>query len=80
MMKFKSVTFEDSLFKNCVFEDITSLNTYFRNCTFVNTTFYNTGNRSIKTLNIHCSSACSYLTFIISGFLIRHTIISLVEH
>lgn len=43
MMKFKSVTFEDSLFKNCVFEDITSLNTYFRNCTFVNTTFYNTG-------------------------------------
>ncbi|XP_050770719.1 synaptic vesicle glycoprotein 2C-like [Gymnogyps californianus] len=42
MMKFKSVTFEDSLFKNCVFEDITSLNSYFRNCTFVNTTFYNT--------------------------------------
>ncbi|NWT82094.1 SV2C protein, partial [Lanius ludovicianus] len=42
MMKFKSVTFEDSLFKNCVFEDITSLNTYFRNCTFINTTFYNT--------------------------------------
>ncbi|NWU68263.1 SV2C protein, partial [Pterocles burchelli] len=42
MMKFKSVTFEDSLFKNCVFEDVTSLNTYFRNCTFVNTTFYNT--------------------------------------
>ncbi|NXE24429.1 SV2C protein, partial [Ardeotis kori] len=42
MMKFKSVTFEDSLFKNCVFEDITSLNTYFRNCTFVNTTFHNT--------------------------------------
>ncbi|KAM6187220.1 synaptic vesicle glycoprotein 2C [Sarcoramphus papa] len=42
MMKFKSVTFEDSLFKNCVFEDITSLNTYFRNCTFVNSTFYNT--------------------------------------
>ncbi|KFU95626.1 Synaptic vesicle glycoprotein 2C [Chaetura pelagica] len=42
MMKFKSVTFEDSLFKNCVFEDITSLNTYFRNCTFVNTSFNNT--------------------------------------
>ncbi|XP_069631684.1 synaptic vesicle glycoprotein 2C-like [Haliaeetus albicilla] len=42
MMKFKSVTFEDSLFKNCVFEDITSLNSYFRNCTFVNTAFYNT--------------------------------------
>ncbi|NWW78695.1 SV2C protein, partial [Climacteris rufus] len=42
MMKFKSVTFEDSLFKNCMFEDITSLNTYFRNCTFVNTTFTNT--------------------------------------
>ncbi|KAM6228421.1 synaptic vesicle glycoprotein 2C-like [Spheniscus humboldti] len=42
MMKFKSVTFEDSHFKNCVFEDITSMNTYFRNCTFVNTTFYNT--------------------------------------
>ncbi|XP_065262649.1 synaptic vesicle glycoprotein 2C isoform X3 [Emys orbicularis] len=43
MMKFKSVTFEDSLFKNCLFEDITSVSTYFRNCTFVDTNFSSTG-------------------------------------
>ncbi|XP_072715506.1 synaptic vesicle glycoprotein 2C [Ciconia boyciana] len=58
MMKFKSVTFEDSLFKNCVFEDITSLNTYFRNCTFVNTTFYNTDLEQYKFVNselINCT-------------------------
>ncbi|XP_005288341.1 synaptic vesicle glycoprotein 2C isoform X1 [Trachemys scripta elegans] len=42
MMKFKSVTFEDSLFKNCLFEDITSVSTYFRNCTFVDTNFSST--------------------------------------
>ncbi|XP_044877319.1 synaptic vesicle glycoprotein 2C isoform X2 [Mauremys mutica] len=42
MMKFKSVTFEDSLFKNCLFEDITSVSTYFRNCTFVETNFSST--------------------------------------
>ncbi|XP_067838258.1 synaptic vesicle glycoprotein 2Ca isoform X4 [Heptranchias perlo] len=42
-MKFKAVTFEDSLFKNCYFEDVTSLTTYFRNCTFIETLFYNTG-------------------------------------
>ncbi|XP_041042375.1 synaptic vesicle glycoprotein 2Ca isoform X3 [Carcharodon carcharias] len=41
-MKFKAVTFEDSLFKNCYFEDVTSLTTYFRNCTFIETLFYNT--------------------------------------
>ncbi|NXY78007.1 SV2C protein, partial [Glareola pratincola] len=45
---FKSVTFEDSLFKNCVFEDITSLNSYFRNRTSVNTTFYNTDFKQYK--------------------------------
>ncbi|CAN8220306.1 unnamed protein product [Coccothraustes coccothraustes] len=58
MMKFKSVTFEDSLFKNCVFEDITSLNTYFRNCTFVNTTFYNTDLEQYKFIDselINCT-------------------------
>ncbi|XP_078071565.1 synaptic vesicle glycoprotein 2Ca isoform X4 [Mustelus asterias] len=43
IMKFKAVTFEDSLFKNCYFEDVTSLTTYFRNCTFNETIFYNTG-------------------------------------
>ncbi|XP_060699728.1 synaptic vesicle glycoprotein 2Ca isoform X3 [Hemiscyllium ocellatum] len=43
IMKFKAVTFEDSLFKNCYFEDVTSLSTYFRNCTFNETLFYNTG-------------------------------------
>lgn len=43
MMKFKAVTFEDTLFKYCSFEDVTSLNTYFRNCTFVQTSFFNTG-------------------------------------
>ncbi|XP_059830505.1 synaptic vesicle glycoprotein 2Ca isoform X6 [Hypanus sabinus] len=43
IMKFKAVTFEDSLFKNCYFEDVTSLSTYFKNCTFTETLFYNTG-------------------------------------
>ncbi|XP_062905352.1 synaptic vesicle glycoprotein 2Ca [Mobula hypostoma] len=42
IMKFKAVTFEDSLFKNCYFEDVTSLSTYFKNCTFTETLFYNT--------------------------------------
>lgn len=42
-MKFKSVTFKDSLFKACVFEDVTSVNTYFKNCTFIDTLFDNTG-------------------------------------
>lgn len=61
MMKFKSVTFEDSLFKNCVFEDITSLNTYFRNCTFVNTTFYNTG---IMRKKAEYSFSCVFSSYI----------------
>ncbi|XP_066472753.1 synaptic vesicle glycoprotein 2C isoform X2 [Tiliqua scincoides] len=47
MMKFKAVTFEDTLFKYCSFEDVTSLNTYFRNCTFVQTSFFNTGGSMI---------------------------------
>uniref|UniRef100_A0A8D0HEQ9 Synaptic vesicle glycoprotein 2C n=1 Tax=Sphenodon punctatus TaxID=8508 RepID=A0A8D0HEQ9_SPHPU len=58
MMKFKSVTFEDSLFKNCFFEDITSLSTYFRNCTFVETTFYNTDLEQYKfvdTVFVNCT-------------------------
>ncbi|KAM4710252.1 synaptic vesicle glycoprotein 2C [Discoglossus pictus] len=41
-MKFKAVTFQNSLFERCYFEDVTSLNTYFRNCTFVDTHFFNT--------------------------------------
>ncbi|NXL21456.1 SV2C protein, partial [Setophaga kirtlandii] len=68
MMKFKSVTFEDSLFKNCVFEDITSLNTYFRNCTFVNTTFYNTGMRnSLKCPLVSCMFSSYIYNFWISN-------------
>nr|XP_056704236.1 synaptic vesicle glycoprotein 2C isoform X2 [Euleptes europaea] len=47
MMKFKSVTFEDTLFKNCYFEDVTTLSTYFRNCTFMDTKFFNTGGSMI---------------------------------
>lgn len=42
-IKFKSVTFKDSVFKNCTFEDVTSVNTYFKNCTFIDTVFDNTG-------------------------------------
>ncbi|XP_003216299.1 synaptic vesicle glycoprotein 2C [Anolis carolinensis] len=42
MMKFKAVTFQDTLFKSCNFEDVTTLNTYFRNCIFVETTFFST--------------------------------------
>ncbi|KAK3523655.1 hypothetical protein QTP70_006718 [Hemibagrus guttatus] len=41
-MKFKSVTFKDSIFQNCFFEDVTSLGTYFKNCTILDTFFYNT--------------------------------------
>ncbi|XP_048359946.1 synaptic vesicle glycoprotein 2C isoform X3 [Sphaerodactylus townsendi] len=47
MMKFKSVTFEDTLFKNCYFEDVTTLSTYFRNCTFMDTKFFNAGGSMI---------------------------------
>lgn len=68
MMKFKSVTFEDSLFKNCVFEDITSLNTYFRNCTFINTTFYNTGmGKSLKCPLVSCMFSSYIYNFWISN-------------
>nr|XP_060617624.1 synaptic vesicle glycoprotein 2C [Anolis sagrei ordinatus] len=42
MMKFKAVTFQDTLFKSCNFEDVTTLNTYFRNCIFLETTFFST--------------------------------------
>ncbi|XP_004678256.1 PREDICTED: synaptic vesicle glycoprotein 2C [Condylura cristata] len=41
-VKFKSVTFKDSVFKACTFEDVTSVNTYFKNCTFIDTVFDNT--------------------------------------
>ncbi|TSK72162.1 Synaptic vesicle glycoprotein 2C [Bagarius yarrelli] len=41
-MKFKSVTFKDSIFQNCFFEDVTSLGTFFKNCTILDTFFYNT--------------------------------------
>uniref|UniRef100_A0A667WPD4 Synaptic vesicle glycoprotein 2Ba n=1 Tax=Myripristis murdjan TaxID=586833 RepID=A0A667WPD4_9TELE len=41
-IEIKSVTFEDSLFENCLFEDIRSTNTFFENCTIKNTVFYNT--------------------------------------
>ncbi|XP_029442079.1 synaptic vesicle glycoprotein 2C [Rhinatrema bivittatum] len=59
MMKFKSVTFRDSIFKNCLFEDTTSYNTYFRNCTFIETQFYNTDFEKYKFVDsklINCSS------------------------
>ena len=46
-VKFKSVTFKDSVFKSCTFEDVTSVNTYFKNCTFIDTTFDNTGRSSM---------------------------------
>lgn len=42
-VKFKSVTFKDSMFKSCTFEDVTSVNTYFKNCTFIDTVFDYTG-------------------------------------
>ncbi|XP_014653191.1 PREDICTED: synaptic vesicle glycoprotein 2C [Ceratotherium simum simum] len=41
-VKFKSVTFKDSVFKSCTFEDVTSVNTYFKNCTFIDTVFDHT--------------------------------------
>ncbi|XP_049504845.1 synaptic vesicle glycoprotein 2C [Panthera uncia] len=41
-IKFKSVTFKDSVFKECTFKDVTSVNTYFKNCTFIDTVFDNT--------------------------------------
>ncbi|XP_067838255.1 synaptic vesicle glycoprotein 2Ca isoform X1 [Heptranchias perlo] len=65
-MKFKAVTFEDSLFKNCYFEDVTSLTTYFRNCTFIETLFYNTDLEEskfidcqfINTTSLHNKQGC----------------------
>ncbi|XP_060091815.1 synaptic vesicle glycoprotein 2C isoform X2 [Heteronotia binoei] len=66
MMKFKSVTFEDTLFKNCYFEDVTTLSTYFRNCTFMDTKFLNTdlepykysGSRFINCTFEHNKTGC----------------------
>lgn len=42
-IRFKSITFENSVFKSCTFEDVTSVNTYFKNCTFIETVFNKTG-------------------------------------
>ncbi|XP_054842983.1 synaptic vesicle glycoprotein 2C isoform X2 [Eublepharis macularius] len=66
MMKFKSVTFEDTLFKSCYFEDVTTLSTYFRNCTFMDTKFFNTdlepykysGSRFINCTFEHNKTGC----------------------
>nr|XP_034988073.1 synaptic vesicle glycoprotein 2B [Zootoca vivipara] len=41
-MKFRDVTFEDSVFEECYFEDVTSSETFFRNCTIIKTVFFNT--------------------------------------
>ncbi|XP_068821773.1 synaptic vesicle glycoprotein 2C isoform X2 [Capricornis sumatraensis] len=42
-IRFKSITFKNSVFKSCTFEDVTSVNTYFKNCTFIETVFNKTG-------------------------------------
>uniref|UniRef100_A0A8C1Y0C2 Synaptic vesicle glycoprotein 2C n=1 Tax=Cyprinus carpio TaxID=7962 RepID=A0A8C1Y0C2_CYPCA len=41
-MKFKSVTFIDSIFQSCYFEDISSIGSFFKNCTIIEAFFYNT--------------------------------------
>uniref|UniRef100_H2ZU71 Synaptic vesicle glycoprotein 2C n=1 Tax=Latimeria chalumnae TaxID=7897 RepID=H2ZU71_LATCH len=69
-MKFKSVTFEDSLFQNCSFSNVTSLNTYFKNCTFISTFFYNTDLEQYKFMDseftnvtfLHSKTGCQ-ITF-----------------
>jgi len=43
-MKFKSVTFINSTFQNCLFKHVTSVGSFFRDCTFIDAVFYNTGN------------------------------------
>uniref|UniRef100_A0A8D0BJK2 Synaptic vesicle glycoprotein 2C n=1 Tax=Salvator merianae TaxID=96440 RepID=A0A8D0BJK2_SALMN len=66
MMKFKAVTFQDSLFSMCEFETVTTVNTYFRNCTFVKTTFFDTdiepykypGSKFINCTFIHNKTGC----------------------
>ncbi|XP_033020169.1 synaptic vesicle glycoprotein 2C [Lacerta agilis] len=66
MMKFKAVTFQDTLFSTCYFEDVTTLNTYFRNCTFVRSIFFNTdlepykypGSEFINCTFIHNKTGC----------------------
>lgn len=75
VMKFKSVTFEDSVFKNCLFQDVTSLNTYFRNCTFVDTNFSNTGMLKGKSLSLS-----NYCGLISQSLLVRNTIAVKATH
>ena len=55
-VKFKSVTFKDSVFKSCTFDDVTSVNTYFSNCTFIDTLFENTGNVQLTLLTAAAGS------------------------
>ncbi|XP_043919899.1 synaptic vesicle glycoprotein 2C [Protopterus annectens] len=65
-IKFKSVTFEESVFRNCYFNDITSLNTYFRKCTFIDTSFSYTDFEDFKFVdcqfinsnNTHVKTGC----------------------
>nr|XP_028604487.1 synaptic vesicle glycoprotein 2C isoform X2 [Podarcis muralis] len=66
MMKFKAVTFQDTVFNTCYFEDVTTLNTYFRNCTFVRSIFFNTdlepykypGSQFVNCTFIHNKTGC----------------------
>ncbi|EPQ02615.1 Synaptic vesicle glycoprotein 2C [Myotis brandtii] len=58
-VKFKSVTFKDSLFKACTFEDVTSVNTYFKNCTFIDTVFDHTDFEEYKFIDSEFQN-CSF--------------------
>nr|XP_021518562.1 synaptic vesicle glycoprotein 2C-like [Meriones unguiculatus] len=59
-VKFKSVTFKDSVFKSCTFDDVTSVNTYFKNCTFIDTLFENTDFEPYKFIDSEFQN-CSFL-------------------
>ncbi|GAB1298461.1 Synaptic vesicle glycoprotein 2C [Apodemus speciosus] len=59
-VKFKSVTFKDSVFKSCTFDDVTSVNTYFKNCTFIDTIFENTDFEPYKFIDSEFQN-CSFL-------------------
>ncbi|KAK1345175.1 hypothetical protein QTO34_013885 [Cnephaeus nilssonii] len=58
-VKFKSVTFKDSVFKACTFEDVTSVNTYFKNCTFIDTVFDHTDFEEYKFIDSEFQN-CSF--------------------
>ncbi|XP_029431624.1 synaptic vesicle glycoprotein 2B [Rhinatrema bivittatum] len=47
-MKFKAVSFEDSVFEECYFEDVTSSETFFKNCSIFSTNFHDTDLYSYK--------------------------------